>query len=420
MRPRRISLSLAASLALVLPAFSSFADDSHYVNMIIGDRASGMGGAYTAVSDDPSGMYYNPAGIVFGSGDEMSASMNAYQKTRTTYENLEELGGIDWNRESGALIPNFFGVTRNFGDWAIGFSYAVPDSSIEDQNQEFLDLNASVDRFLINFREEINVLLFGPSIAWAPDKDLSVGLTLNYFSRKHDLINNQMLFFNDGTSHWQNNYFKSNESGLHPILGVMWTPADRVSVGARLAHTFLFDSDIRIQQSSRGYITSLDPPVYDPDTLTATLTNTDSKREYPYEIGVGAAWFPNNQFMLSGDFTYWTSTGETDFDPGKAATWNAAVGMEYYPSRSWALRAGLFTNRASTDEVETGEANQDPHVDIFGGTLSGTLFSKGTSITIGGVYSRGAGDAQLFADTDSVQDVTTETMALFFSTAYNY
>ena len=38
------------------------ADEDHYNNIIIGDRPAGMGGAYTAISDDPSGLYYNPAG----------------------------------------------------------------------------------------------------------------------------------------------------------------------------------------------------------------------------------------------------------------------------------------------------------------------------------------------------------------------
>lgn len=32
-----------------------------YIKFLPGDRASGIGGAYTAVSDDPSGSFYNPA-----------------------------------------------------------------------------------------------------------------------------------------------------------------------------------------------------------------------------------------------------------------------------------------------------------------------------------------------------------------------
>src|SRR3990172_2529925 len=55
------------------------ADEYHYNNILIGDRAAGMAGAYTAISDDPSGLYYNPAGIVFAPRRSFSASVNAYQ-----------------------------------------------------------------------------------------------------------------------------------------------------------------------------------------------------------------------------------------------------------------------------------------------------------------------------------------------------
>ena len=55
---------------------SVLADEYHYNNMLIGDRASGMGGAYTAVSDDATGMFYNPAAIVYVGDRNFSASVN--------------------------------------------------------------------------------------------------------------------------------------------------------------------------------------------------------------------------------------------------------------------------------------------------------------------------------------------------------
>ena len=40
------------------------ADEGRYQDYALGARALGLGGAYTAISDDPSGVFYNPAGLV--------------------------------------------------------------------------------------------------------------------------------------------------------------------------------------------------------------------------------------------------------------------------------------------------------------------------------------------------------------------
>src|SRR3989338_10609470 len=81
--PLLTSYSLLLVIFMLITHHSSlitevFADEYHYNNIIIGDRASGMGGAYTAISDDPSGLYYNPAGIAFSFGRSLSGGAQAY------------------------------------------------------------------------------------------------------------------------------------------------------------------------------------------------------------------------------------------------------------------------------------------------------------------------------------------------------
>ncbi len=412
MKKSLFCLGLAACAAI---SSTARADDNHYLNMIIGDRASGMGGAYTAVSDDPSGMYYNPAGIVYGVGDEMSASMNAYHRSKTVFP--EALGETKWVRQSSALIPNFFGVTRNFGDWAVGFSYAVPDSSVEDQNQQYYNLTGTavpINRFIINLREEVNVLSVGPSAAYAFNNDLSVGLTLNYYSRKYNRIANQIIYVGDGSGgdvyqQVVNEYLKKEETGIRPVLGVMWSPADRLSLGLRVAQTFVMDADSRYQIFARN-INSGDTSVLD-----TQVTTFGDKRDYPVEIGLGAALFASSQLLLTGDLAFYTETGDTAIDNGKDFTWNAALGGEYYPSRSWCLRAGLFSNRSNMKDN-----TQDAVINLYGGTLSGTIFSKGTSMTLGGAYSAGKGDYKLYGASGPAVDCDRETMTVFISTSYNY
>jgi len=91
--------------ALALCALSAapvMADDEHYVNFLLGGRAMGMGGAYTAISDDPAGMFYNPAGIVYAHSPNLSASVNAFRFSNKTFESVLT-GGNDWSRENSAL-----------------------------------------------------------------------------------------------------------------------------------------------------------------------------------------------------------------------------------------------------------------------------------------------------------------------------
>jgi len=71
----KLLAALAAALALTLPAaaaenrgyFTAGAagtTTADFLNLPIGARAAGMGGAYSAISEEASGIYWNPAGLV--------------------------------------------------------------------------------------------------------------------------------------------------------------------------------------------------------------------------------------------------------------------------------------------------------------------------------------------------------------------
>mgnify|MGYP001765847645 CR=1 FL=1 len=77
-RPNTLHLALTAAAAgLLLCASAGAAEDPRYfsakaagattadfLNLPVGARAAGMGGAYSAISDDASAIYWNPAGLV--------------------------------------------------------------------------------------------------------------------------------------------------------------------------------------------------------------------------------------------------------------------------------------------------------------------------------------------------------------------
>ena len=102
---KRIFHVILIAGTVIFSGATAMADDFHYTNLLIGDRASGMGGAYTAVSDDATGLYYNPAGIAYTMGRSFSASVNAYYNTEKKYK--EVIGGNGWVRTSSSLLPNY-------------------------------------------------------------------------------------------------------------------------------------------------------------------------------------------------------------------------------------------------------------------------------------------------------------------------
>src|SRR5690349_8952059 len=81
------------------------ADQFHYNNVIMGDRAMGMGGAYGAVADDASGVYYNPAGLGFALSNDISGSANAFYTRKLTYK--KAVAGSDFEENSKGMLAPF-------------------------------------------------------------------------------------------------------------------------------------------------------------------------------------------------------------------------------------------------------------------------------------------------------------------------
>jgi long-chain fatty acid transport protein len=83
------------------------------------------------------------------------------------------------------------------------------------------------------------------------------------------------------------------------------------------------------------------------------------------------------------------------------------------------MRAGFFTDYANTPKISSGDVGQNEHIDLYGGTLSISHFTRNTSITLGGAYTMGEGKAQITGDSN-IQDATSTGWMLFLSSSYSY
>ncbi len=90
-------------------------------------RVIGRGGAFAAQADDPSAVYYNPAGIVQLEGTQVSAGLNfvvptATFKSSTDSSTLNTYVGKETDVDDSVfVIPNFYVTHKATDQWSLGF-----------------------------------------------------------------------------------------------------------------------------------------------------------------------------------------------------------------------------------------------------------------------------------------------------------
>lgn len=410
----RATFVLIAALSILSSA--AFADEYHYNNVLIGDRASGMGGAYTAISDDATGMFYNPAAIVYVGDKNVSASVNAYFSQYKKYENV--IGSQPFERTSSALLANYFGIVKSVEGYKIGFSYAVPDAVNEDQNQTFTNVTANTSRYTVNLNNRDNTYNFGPSFATEISSSLALGMTLYAHQRDAQQSSNYYVERTTGTNQWSNQYFRLHETGVKPILGLSWAAGEKISMGFALSKTFVLSSSATNQSTCWDAVAQgcANTGKTAPSILAPSLTSYDVKRTYPTKLAVGMAYFASRSLLFSGDLTYHTAVNDPLYG-NKVETVNAALGTEYYLSKRWAIRAGLYTNRANTPDIQAGVTAIEEKIDLYGASMSISNFTGSTSVTLGASVNYGRGLSQITGDT-SVQNASTSGWLLFLSSSY--
>jgi long-subunit fatty acid transport protein len=428
MKRLRAKIAITVFCLCLVVVSDAFADDYHYVNMLVGDRATGLGGAYTAVSDDPAGCFFNPAGIAFAPHSSLSASVNAFATSTKTYQDaLLDVNGntLDWEQESSSLVPNFFGIVRKFGSGMVAFSYAVPDSIQRRQKQTFHDIrsvipNNDIGLYTININDSDKTYLLGPSYAYGFSDSFSVGATLYLYYRDMEVIRNQMLQFEQGEHYLINYYETKTDWGYKPILGAIWEPMDKLAIGLSVSKIYVTSSDNEQQTTFRDttrdepYVDDYNYDFSDTDTIYFRSSSHKEKDKFPLTASLGLAYFASPRLLLSGDITYYEEVSD------KEAVYNFALGAEYYLTDTFAVRAGFFTDNANTPDLSSGDYNQPEHIDIYGTVLSASLFGRTSSITLGMSYGLGKGDAQIVQNNPTIQDAKIENFTAYVSASYHY
>lgn len=473
--------TLPASLVLILSCKISSAAKAgpyHFSDIIPGDRAMGMGGAFGAVADDSSAIYYNPAGLAFAISSNISASVNALQITRRDYQKLFN-NKDSFYENSQDIVPTFTGGVLDLTKYVESLHGAFNLQSLTQQSSNQNDFlrrpDIAIEYFHRSAKSQMSEILFGAGLGKRFTPNLGIGFSIGGRQAVHDqqiyqdvsqIITpaNVKLVDTVAASKSLFSTLTTNERGTAQAiaveigLGTIWSPWSTFSIGLS-AYV-----DVLVKQNLDREIDSLSAFHYNDYSLPAStdfeakegVSAADAQRSIDvytnkvisrlssnnaqrvlktssppgfisesYEPGLGRsrlrlgfASFPSSRLAFSGDVVWHRSTSEWVGSRSLMTddVFNVHLGSEYFLSPAFFIRQGLFTN---TDARPKELSNASPErIDFYGTSLFLGTQSSDTQFSGGLIYQYGAGEALKIADQRVPKPVREDKFVLGFTATH--
>ncbi len=304
---RRLILRTATVL-LLAPSLSFGAGFALFEH---GNRAMAMGGAFTAVADDLSAMYWNPAGLAFQTdeGLQILAGATFITAGAQTFEGQNPFPGQGYTaeQESQIFYPAHFYVAYPLSDRVnIGFSTLTPFGLGTWWEEDF------AGRF-ISKRVDLRTFAFSPNIAFKLGDAIAVGVGADYMVGQIDLTRNigfvdpfRQQVVDVGQVHLHTDDLSSDGWGWH--AGIMVNAPAGFSVG------LMYRSRINIDFTGVGSFTqyATGNPAFD-DAIAQQIPFGEkipltTVIDFPDYYTAGVAW-SNEKLTLSAQYgkTGWNS-----------------------------------------------------------------------------------------------------------------
>jgi len=325
-----------------------------------GAKAMGMGFAFTAQADDPSAIYFNPAGIVQLEGTNVKVGVTFVNNPGAEFTGITGLtGGLSMSETQKDLvffIPNAFVTKKASPNFAYGIGLFAPFGL----GQEYENHHTNIFRNKIN-QIDLLTLVVNPTVAFKVNDVLSVGAGIDFMYGKAELhqtgvapgsLGQPVDIFTlhlegDGTA-WGYNF------------GVLLTPTKNIKVGASYRSKFdleIKDGDVHVRE-----IDSVNNiPVFGGFTAaqvfggTSFNTNGSTTLHLPATATLGVAYIRDRLTLeVDADWTFWHSykslaldfkTEPIPLDTSIRKDWKDVVaiyvGGEYRVTDPLALRLGF-------------------------------------------------------------------------------
>jgi len=273
-------------------------------------RASGMGSAFTAVSDDASAAWHNPAGVAFTEGSQAMLGGDVILLNNGSYASntaTKGPGGAPITNTANAKDKTFFVPHAYFTYWdkdsKLGGSLSInAPFGLETEWPDTAAFNKK------NTFSKIQMIMVNPSIIYKVNDSFSVALGIDYgYVQKVNLNNTIQTLSGDGDG-WGGNasiFYKSD------VFNVGVTYRSRIKVD-------LNGSAIAVPTGALA------------GSFGGTTTGVKTSITLPDQVNVGLAYKPSDQLTLSLDVDWvnWKTFDSIDITYNSAAYRTAVMGLQ--------------------------------------------------------------------------------------------
>ncbi len=426
-----------AWVVVLLATSPAMAQPTNYRDIPIGERAIGIGGAFTAIADDPSAAYYNPAGLVTGDRAQFSGSLSlfAFGRTKLVDGLTTPLGSADFVNKVRLAVPPFAGAVLQFGKKRWGKQrFALAYSSVQpNRSDEVYDVMLEDPAAESGVRiSTSNVLsLHGLSFAARLTKKWSFGVSWYLGVQRQGYREDVALAaggsFNPAGERVGADSFVSSTlvavRGFYfvPRLGVLYRLSKKWNLGAMLqlpGITIKEKGRLRRQQTT-----------FDATSGEATFSLIDEKNlnanvPIPWQLSLGAALTPKKRSKIGFDVAVygWVKNKDVIGIPASADLSEDEIGVFFsnsterkiagnismggeYDFGKLALLAGVFTNLSSAPRVPSSSQSYTvPRIHTYGASIGIGLKANDYRLSTGVTAMWGRGDA-LAATVDATANV---------------
>jgi long-chain fatty acid transport protein len=377
-----------------------------------GAKAMAMGNAFSAQADDPSALYFNPAGIAFLPGTQVSLGALAILVPQTEFTGTTALSGnpplgtgntvVSERAKRDIFITENFYATYSLENLPISIGFGVnsiyPLAKSWDDSSVFRNQVQTASIKPINFQPTIAYRFDDLKLAVAAGLDVTyamVSLQKSVYNRAIDPGNPAPPY---GAYELGSLGLDGTATGVGYNLGIAWRPRPELRFGIAYRSQINLDIDgdanfLATTPTGLGAIGLSSAAVFPYSRARATST-ASATIKLPDSLDLAVAWLPTDKLTLEFDATRtgWSCFDKLEFhfDSAQFAAfnnqpdprnwqdaWAYKFGAQYALTPRLDLRAGYSYDVSPVPDstVDPLLPDADRHSFAFGAGIHGTMAS---------------------------------------------